>query len=161
MGPLHAAVYNVDESAVQLLLAQDLDPNERDDNGFTPLHWAGLRGAVGDMRQIVSFLVTAGADLNLLTSSETDSVLSWAVEAGNLDLVAHIIAAGADPNLRASEVTPLMRAAASGNLHVVDILLRNGADPNARTGSFSAAEYADHYGFAELATNIRRVQHGT
>ncbi|MEO8670577.1 MAG: ankyrin repeat domain-containing protein [Tahibacter sp.] len=159
MGPLHAAVYNVDEDRVRQLLTEGSDPNERDEAGFVPLHWAALRGAAGDMQPIVRLLVDAGADMNVLASTGTDSVLSWAVESGSVAMVVLLIRCGVDVNLPASGVTPLMRAGATGNVIIVNLLLQHGADPNTRCGSFNAADYASHYGYAELASELLRIQH--
>ncbi len=155
--PLHAAAYNLDADHVRELLAQNIDPNAYDDDGFAALHWLAMRSMVADPLPAAKLLVTAGSNVNALTCAGKDSVLSWCIEAGHLQLLELHLSSGADPNLAADEVTPLMRAAGTRSVRMVMSLLRQGADPLARAGRFTASDYASSKRMARIIEQFPRV----
>ena len=97
--------------------------------------------------------VDDGFPLLHLAIDRTDSA------AHRADLVARLIAAGADIDERgANDWTPLMRAAAAGDREIVALLLGAGADRAARTriDDFATAEEEMRYlGRLEMADFIR------
>lgn len=125
---LHDAVIEQDHEAVQKLLMEGDDPNEKmSEWGIAPLK---IAAALGSLR-IVELLITAGADVNLKDS--TGSVpLHAAAEKGNREIIAILLRHGADVN--ASDdmhgVTPLHVAIFSARAGTVEYLLDNGADAN-------------------------------
>lgn len=155
MKGLHLAAYNADAESVRAFLRLGADPNQRDDRGYTPLLWAALRGAVGIQVPVVTALIEAGADPNAVNEGGDSTVLMWAAQAGNLDVIRAIVKGGGDVNRAANEVTPLMVAAGSGDDRVVQLLLDCGANPAARAGRFTAADYAEHRGYADVARIVR------
>lgn len=155
MKDLHGAAYSADAVRVRELLELGANPNDRDDRGYTPLLWAALRAAVGQQIPVVAALLQAGADPNAVTQEGDSTVLMWAVQSGNRDVVIHLIDHGARVNQAANEVTPLMVAAQEGNEGMVRFLLSRGADPGAKAGRFTAADYAEYRGHGEIARVLR------
>jgi ankyrin repeat protein len=160
MKELHVAAYNADAESVREFLRLGADPNERDERGFTPLLWTALRGAVANQVPVVEALIDAGADPNAVTDKGDSTVLMWAVQSGNLDVICALLKGGADANRAADEVTPLMVAARGGLEGVVRLLLDVGADPDAKAGRFTAADYASHGGYEDVAKILRRGRDG-
>lgn len=146
---LHMAAYNCDLEWLHERIAAGDTMNLKDSKGFTPLHWCALRGLVGDnQHQVAKALLEAGANPNEVTASG-DSALTWAVETGNLLLVAALLDGGADIN-QVANTTPLMVAARNGDKEVAELLIRRGADVRQKVGKFTAADYADTYGHEHL-----------
>jgi len=155
MKNLHGAAYSADAVRVRELLESGVNPNERDERGYTPLLWAALRAAVGHQIPVVIALLQAGADPNAMTEGGDSTVLMWAVQSGNRDVVSCLIDRGALVNQAANEVTPLMVAAQEGNEDMVRLLLDRGADPFAQAGRFTAADYAEYRGHEVVARALR------
>ena len=59
------------------------------------------------------------------------SSLSGAARSGDLEIAQLPLDHSADPNLRGSATTPLMKAADSGHLAMVELLIKRGADLDA------------------------------
>ncbi|MEW6210276.1 MAG: ankyrin repeat domain-containing protein [Acidobacteriota bacterium] len=155
MTPLHVAAYDCDRDAVIDLLRNGSDPNARDNYGYTPLHWCAFRGAVGaEQHLIAEALLQAGADPNAFTNLGY-CALNFAIDSGNKILIASLISKGANVNIIADDVTPLMTAAREGDIEIVQMLLQAGADPNVECGGFKAYDYADHYGRDEIALLLK------
>jgi cytohesin len=75
-----------------------------------------------------------GADPNARFGGSSTAALHSAAGSGNPELVATLLEAGANPNLRdAEQGTPLLWAATDGNVETGRLLLRAGADINANT----------------------------
>lgn len=101
--------------------------HERDYNGFTALHSAVFTHSV----QIVSYLVSLGANVNMQDGKSGRSALHHAVEADNLSMVNCLLYechADADA-MTLDEITPLHIAAGRGMESIVALLLAAGADP--------------------------------
>jgi uncharacterized protein len=118
-----------DKQAVRSLLAQKVDVNEPQGDGTTALLWA----AYNDDAEMADALIRAGAKLQLLTRTGALTPLMVAASNGSAAVVQTLLAAGADPNLRATDgSTALMTAAGSGSVEAVKALLDHGADVNAQ-----------------------------
>jgi ankyrin repeat protein len=61
---IHQAAKSGDLAAVKQLLNDGADVNEKDQNGWTPLHWAAWKGN----NEIVVLLLSKGADANARTN---------------------------------------------------------------------------------------------
>jgi ankyrin repeat protein len=121
------AVKRQDEAGVRLLIKQRADPEARQADGTTALHWAAHRNNLG----IARALLQAGAKVNAVNELGV-TPLVLAGENGNGDMVTAFLEAGANPNvLTLAGESPLMAAARSGSLMAVAALLKRGADPNA------------------------------
>jgi cytohesin len=153
--PLHIAAYNCDLESLIDLLQSGADPNARDKDGFTPLHWCAFRGLIGTEQHLIAkALLRAGADPNACTGSG-DCVLCLAIESSNEMLVKLLIEGGTEVDLVANDVTPLMTAARVGDFGMVRLLLQAGADPNIACGRFRAVDYADYFGHDEIAAYLK------
>jgi ankyrin repeat protein len=100
-------------------------------------------------------LLDAGANPNDVTSSNNESALEWAIQAGNPLVVDILLDYGADINL-VGLVTPLIAAARKGDAEMIQLLLQRGADASINVSGYSAADYAKHYGHEELSKLFRQ-----
>ena len=111
-------------------LQAGVDPNARDENGWTPLLGAATFTA---NPAVIVALLDAGADPNARTEDGTTPLLGAATFAANAAVISALLDAGADPNARTEDgETPLHLAAGIGDAEVMEVLLQAGADPNAR-----------------------------
>ena len=107
---LHEAAKHSDVAAIKKLLDADADVNAKDDEGWTPLHWAALQGNEDTVRT----LLAGGAKVD--------------TPGGNGEMLKRPHGKG---TMRAENWTPLHMAAYRGNAAVVELLLAGGADVNA------------------------------
>jgi len=127
--PVADAAMRGDVEAVRLLLDNGAEVDAAQGDGMTALHWAGQIGDVG----LAEMLVRAGADLEPLIRNGAHTPLHVASEAGNEQVVAVLLEAGANVRV-ASEggSTPLHFAAMSGSGETIEALVDHGADVDAR-----------------------------
>lgn len=141
---------------VDALLAQDPAlANAYAADGFTPLGLAAFFGH----RSVVDLLLARGANVNAVSRNATGySALTGAVAHGHGEIVAALLAAGADAAHRYGPgYTSLHEAAASGRLEVARLLLEHGADPSARTDAGQTPlALAEDKGHAEVAALLRQ-----
>ena len=112
------------------LLAERVDPNVRQPDGATALHWA----AQWDDVATVDLLIRAGADINA-TNDYGVTPLAVACQNGSTTsatVVEKLLKAGANPNAALpSGETVLMTASFGGNADAVKVLLAGGANVSA------------------------------
>jgi hypothetical protein len=116
---------------LKLFLNAGMNPNVKEDYfGHTAL----IAGAEGGHIEIVKFLISKGADLNL-KSKTGDTALICAIRKANIDIATLLITSGADVNIAPNDigVTPLMLASGHGNEALVTLLIKKGANLNAAT----------------------------
>lgn len=108
-------------ATVRLLLECGEDPNRRDRDGWSAIHWAAEEGHL----EIVRLLLNAGANPNAVSSYGT-SPLHCAANGGHLSIVSLLLLQRADP-LRSTchGWTALHHAAFMGHSHVVQGLLED------------------------------------
>jgi ankyrin repeat protein len=112
---LVAAVLAGDAARVTSVLANGADPNEVNDEGWTPLMFAALGSEVA----IVDQLVLAGADLNR-QARDGSTPLMKAVLWQNIAIVTALLGHGADPTVQdAWGWTAASVAAAQGDRELV------------------------------------------
>lgn len=120
-----------DVARMTRMLDAGLDPNARDDAGYTPLIAASRAGNV----PMIRLLRSHGADPNLRDAA----VNSWppllhAIHKAQPAAVAALLDAGADPNSTERDgSTALMMAAGYGYTNIVKLLLARGANPQIAT----------------------------
>jgi ankyrin repeat protein len=138
----------------KMLLSMDADPNQKDEDGETPLHLAARSGhtAVAELLlakgvnvntkdkdgetplhgatlEMAKLLIAKGASVNAKREYGYTPLHTAAWE-GNTAVVKLLIASGADINARAKkDWTPLMSAVQGNRIEVVKLLLKSGADP--------------------------------
>lgn len=118
---LHLAIASRQHNEVKRLLASGADVHQPDTDDCLPLEKAV---ALEDLKT-VQFLLRAGADPNRGSSPP----LLEAVYRGSYELVAALVDAGADINLRLEDdETILMNASSSGDLEIVKLLVEAGAN---------------------------------
>jgi len=128
---LHEAAAIGDLTRVKLLLQEGTDVNLRERDMATPLHRAVLRGN----KEIVAFLLTKGADIEVRDSWPGGTPLYYAAEKGHEEIMKILIAKGADVNLRVdypSGDTPLHAATRAGYQEIAELLIAADADINTK-----------------------------
>jgi ankyrin repeat protein len=147
--PLIESSRHHDAEEVQQLLAEGADPDVRQADGATALHWAAYR----EDADMLAALVQAGANVNVINRLGA-SPLYLAAKSGNAELIESLVRAGADPDLALQEgETPLMTAARAGTVKGVEVLVAAGADVNVHEQSRgqTALMWAAAQGHAEVA----------
>ena len=145
--PLHTAASKGCGEIVSALLRKGADVDELDAWGNSPLIWATHRGHLA----VVQTLLTAGADTSVggcMEGTLASSALSFAAEQGCLDIMDHLINAGADVDGNAAGITglPALHCATSrGQVGAIDKLIKAGAniemlDREGMTPLFRAAD---------------------
>jgi ankyrin repeat protein len=101
----------------------------KDHNGWTPLHYAVLRGK----RDLAELLLANKADVNARDKNGATPLL-WAAKNGHKGVAELLLANHADVNAKESDYakTPLHFAAEEGHTDVAKLLLAFKADVNAR-----------------------------
>lgn len=102
---------------------------------------SALAGASGEgLREIVTILLEAGADVNAQHGSFHNNALQAAVIHGNEQVVLSLLAAGADVNIQGGYYGIALQAAARyGKEHFVQILLAAGTIVNMQGGEYGNA----------------------
>ena len=123
---------------VSALLRAGADPNDRSQNGETPL----LNAVKGKNREVVQLLLSRGADPNLAASDGAMPLIE-ATET-NADIVTLLLIHGANPNVGGFDDRPLTDAAWGGDVEMVRSLLKHGADPHYRDAQAGTADGNDY-----------------
>ncbi|KAM5476153.1 hypothetical protein MauCBS54593_000838 [Microsporum audouinii] len=137
--PLEEAAAAGNLPTVRLLLGHGEDPNHRDRDGWSAIHWAAEEGHL----EIVRLLLDAGANPNAVSSYGT-SPLHCAANGGHISIVSLLLLGQADPlKSTCHGWTALHHAAFMGHSHVVQALLE---DDRIR----STASQQDNHGWSVL-----------
>jgi hypothetical protein len=162
MGNIHDAARFGDLKGLGHLLAEGANPDQRDEGGMTPLHYAASAGRIEEGK----LLLENGAVLDF-RDAEGATPLYFAAYFGKTEMAVFLLEKGADPNAgNQANYTPLHMAAERGHLPVVEALLAHGGDPNfaARNGDtpLSGAEINGHPDIVSLLReNLSRRNGGT
>lgn len=127
-GALHCAAFNGHEAIVTLLLEKGATLEEKDTQGYYPIHLSVSRGHVSITEQ----LLVAGANIEVLTP-QNGTPLHIATASNYPEILPILITGGA--NLEAkdvNELTPLAAAASLGNVAVTRLLIEAGANVNTK-----------------------------
>lgn len=116
--------------AVQSFLEEDpTQVNATGAMGYTPLHWAAVRGHWS----VFELLLEAGAPVNAV-GSDGGTPLHWACHHDRPEMIEQLLDREADPGIHNRwGRTPLHVAARRNCVAVATLLLERGADPNAVT----------------------------
>ncbi len=122
------AVRNDDTDSARSLLSQHADPNAKQGDGSTPLHWAAHR----DNLALAELLIRNGANVNA-ANDDGATPLYLACTNRSSAVVERLLSAGANANARLPNgETVLMNCARTGDAKAVKALLTHHADPNAK-----------------------------
>lgn len=134
--------------------------NVRNEDSFTPLHFAAYSGNPG----LAEALLSAGAENNPKASVENRSwtPIHYASQFGHAEIVELLINSGVDQEtLTGFGLTPLVVGAEFGNLNVVEMMLRLGANKDAQTiednHCMTALHYAAVGNFRDVAITLLRA----
>jgi hypothetical protein len=118
--------------------------------GNSALHLACWKGL---SRDIIERLLELGADVNLKSSGDGYTALSYASSKGHRDLVELLLNRGADILMKTNEgYSALYCASSCGHKNVVKLLLHEGADVHAKDNEgVSALLLASAYGRIDIA----------
>src|SRR5215510_3148190 len=142
--PLHEAVRVANPELTGMLLEAGADANAANEDGMTALMLAARTGNVA----VAELLVKAGADVNRREQYKGQSAVMWAAGENHPEMVAFLVARGADLSIRAKStdwgsqisneprvqyrpsggLTPLLYAARAGCLGCVKAMVEAGAD---------------------------------
>jgi ankyrin repeat protein len=131
---------------VEYLLELGIDPNSRNEEGWTAL--LGVAQGSDDNIQLLKVLLSRGADVNARVEGQDSfrrgfTPLLIAVERGNHEIVKALLEAHVDLNARSHQGdSALILAAQSASVRryeIVDLLLRAGVDVNARNNKSETA----------------------
>jgi ankyrin repeat protein len=157
--PLMKAAWDGESEIVETLLAAGAKVNAKSsDTDETALMSAVTKGDPA----IVNMLIKAGADVTP-KNKFSFNVFTSAVAAGNEEIAAILLEAGAKIEEGASGLTPLQFAASAGNINMIRFLVKHGADVNhgVKTGDQTAllsAIYGAHpdvvQALIELKANV-------
>lgn len=127
-----AALLRPDPKLAKLLIANHINVNYQDNNGYNALMLSAIAG--GNNLAFVDELIKGKIDVNAKTNSQVSTLMVAVGSSNNVKLVEKIIKAGADVNYHNHEkVTPLMVAAKiTTNPKIIEVLLKHGANPKAR-----------------------------
>lgn len=107
-----------------LLEKKGVPPDLLDSAGYTALHYACRAGHL----EIVSYLISSGADVNKPTRANLSTPLHKAALAGRSACVHYLLGHGANPNPKdAAGHSPLHYATEAGHKDVVQQLISRGA----------------------------------
>ena len=137
-----------DRAAALAMIARDVEINQTQPDGTTPLHWAVYRVD----RELVAALLKKGARAHVVNKYGA-SPLAEAVRIANLEMTGMLLEAGADANVANEDgQTALMLAARTGNVGVARLLVQHGADVNKRESyrGQSAVMWAAAQGHADM-----------
>ena len=149
---LHAAILRKNEDRARaLILRGDININQRDSDGGTPLIYA----ACSDFPLLVEMLLERGADLRSVTNSGSNA-LHFCATHGGISSTTLLLKAGASIETRSvNGARPLHMAAQGGHFGVTELLLSAGANIDARrsdgaTPMFEAALHGRERVFGRL-----------
>ena len=118
---LRAAAHFGRAEMVQLLIDKGLDPDARDDWGWTPLH-------VAINPETVKVLLDGGADIHAKAKDGNEAIHSLIGE-NMLDSVKYLLSLGVDVNTHGkNNITPLHQAVIFNHVDGAKMLLENGAN---------------------------------
>ena len=144
---LHLAAKFGDELVVKKILndaQNDQYVNVKNDDGFTPLHFAATNGNLA----ATQVLIAAGADVNAQASERKRrwTPIHYAAQFGHVAVIEALIKAGVNKEICTGfGLSPLVVGAEFGHVKVVEFMLSIGAEKNVQTIADNHKMTALHY----------------
>jgi ankyrin repeat protein len=152
---LHEAAATGNLERVQQFIAKNPQrAKEYSTDGFPVVALSAVFGHL----PVVHYLFENGADINAAAINGTGyNALTGAVASGHSEIVAWLLAHGADANYRyGAGYSPSITAAANGHLEILKKLAEHGADLTAQTNDGKTAlDFAQERGHPEAAAFIQ------
>ena len=151
---LFQAIQNEDARAVERLLREGVDVDEKTEDGLTALMLATIKGSV----EIMHALLQRGADANQ-KNNKGWTALRYAVSMGDINALQVLLASGADVNVKDIEgKTALTQAVSENNVDSLKLLLSSNADVNVSDQSgVPALMLAGKYGYYEIIELLKKA----
>lgn len=119
-----AAQYGALERLKHLVEKEGVDVNVPDKENVTLLHWS----AINNRKEVVSYLISIGADVNAIGGDLESTPLHWATRQGHLSMVILLMSNGADPSILDGEgANSLHLAAQFGHTAIVAYFVASGS----------------------------------
>ena len=136
--------------AAFLMNAKNVDLDQPNLNGETPLMIASLYGLLPEVKTLVDIK-------NVDVNKSGWTALHYACTNGNLKVAEFLLDKGAKVNaLSSSNTTPLMLAIRSGNIELTKLLLDRGADLSIRNHQgYSAIDVAELFNQEEIRDGLK------
>lgn len=159
-GSIYSAARGGDLEYVQSFL-----PHVKNENELNTILAAAV---AGDQIKVIDFLLKNGADIDHLSSWNTNLLIN-AIAHKNYEAAKFLIRKGANPNaagfkredhgmMLAWNWTPLMCAAWTGQLDLIKLLIKKGADPHFEGWSFSKNEIETCADIAAYSGHLKVLQ---
>lgn len=142
------AVEKGDRFMVGIYLEAGFDVNKESQENVTLLGLAARNGYSG----ILKILITAGADINKVSSDRNNTALMDAASEGYDEILNYLIENGAELDIISkSGQTALVLSVGNKQIEAAKLLLKAGSNPEIKDSlGFSARKYAKLYGMSEL-----------
>ena len=152
------AVKNQNLEAVLALLEHQVDPNEVNKKGVTPISAAATKGGI----EIIEPLIRYGAKVDSLNTTTGSTALIQASHFGNLEAAKMLILHSARADAANQKgTTALMRASQEGHVGISRLLIEKGADVNRKNlegmNALMLASQRGHANMARLLTSMGAV----
>jgi len=121
---IHEAAAKGDLADIKRHLQKGADVNIKDDNDWTPLLYSAFYGK----QDVVKFLISKGADVNVTSRNTGWTPLHVAADKGHLEVVKILVSAGANVNAKdILGMTPIRSALGDSHKDVIEFLKQHGA----------------------------------
>lgn len=119
-----AAQYGALDRLKHLVEKEGLDVNVPDKENVTLLHWS----AINNRKEVVSYLISIGANVNVIGGDLQSTPLHWATRQGHLSMVILLMSNGADPSILDGEGANCLHLAAQfGHTAIVAYFVASGS----------------------------------
>lgn len=109
------------------LIEGGYDPNQRDHENVTLLHWS----AINNRKEVVQYLLSKGAEINAIGGDLQSTPMHWATRQGHLSMVVLLLNSDADATIFDGEGCNCLHLAAQfGHTAIVAFLISKGEEIN-------------------------------
>jgi palmitoyltransferase len=114
------------------LIEGGYDPNQRDHENVTLLHWS----AINNRKEVVQYLLSKGSEIDAIGGDLQSTPMHWATRQGHLSMVVLLLNSGADASILDGEGCNCLHLAAQfGHTAIAAFLIAKGEEINATDAS--------------------------